>query len=439
MNRMARRAAAVPLSAAVSAAVLVPFALADDPPAQPVTLTSFDFDAGADGWAGTEASCSFLGLGEPPGGCTVSNDRNATDKTAQTSFSPLLNAEEALVGVGTQQSPSFTVPAGATTGTAALRVDRRATFDAPLLDAGSRVDWAFELVNVTKDTTQAPVRLLDEELTDSDEARVTRSVRVDAAHLREGDQYRLRSTARFTSETAQLVDGQIALAFDNVKLAVEPPLKGDDGAPGTPGADGEKGDTGATGDTGEKGATGQTGDKGSTGANGEPGMNGMPGSIGPTGMPGALGVPGPPGEVRTIVQNRTVPVRVNSAEARRLLRLDRLTTVRFKGPFANQLRLRVFCRSAVLSRCEGTIKLRTLRPINVALKKGRKRMKKVTLGTGSYQLTRRQTGYGKVFLTPVGRKLVKARAPIAVSAQVTVLDQQGRQQRLSRTFRVRLG
>jgi hypothetical protein len=139
-----------------------------------------------------------------------------------------------------------------------------------------------------------------------------------------------------------------------------------------------------------------------------------------------------------VVQNLAAPPRVNSLEARRLLRLDRLTRVQFRGPFANQLRLKVFCRTAVLSRCEGTVKLRTVKPINVALKKGRKRMKKVTLGTGSYQLTKRQIGYSKVFLTPLGRRLVKARAPITVNALVTVLDQRGRQQRLSRRFTIKI-
>src|SRR5688572_28563723 len=99
MNR-SFRVAALALPALLSAAVLVPPAFADD-------VARYTFETGADGWTETAATCELLGLGEvPPPFCTVSNEPDTTAKAAQTSFSPVLNAEEALVGVGTQQSPA---------------------------------------------------------------------------------------------------------------------------------------------------------------------------------------------------------------------------------------------------------------------------------------------------------------------------------------------
>jgi hypothetical protein len=112
--------------------------------------------------------------------------------------------------------------------------------------------------------------------------------------------------------------------------------------------------------------------------------------------------------------------------------------VQLTGPFAGQLRVRVFCRHRVDARCEGTLKIRTVHRINTSLRRGRTRLRKVTLGTGSYQMPRGRIGYAKVMLTSVGQRLLVARGPITVDALVTVLDQNGRQQTLRKRFRMTL-
>jgi hypothetical protein len=141
-----------------------------------------------------------------------------------------------------------------------------------------------------------------------------------------------------------------------------------------------------------------------------------------------------------VVTNRSAPSTqptVNSARARALLRVDRLVKVQRKGPYVHQLRVRVFCKRKVEARCEGSVKVRTTNPINTRLHGG-KRLKKVTLGTGSYQLPRGRVGYAKVMLTDTGERLLTARGPFAVDVQLTVLDQDGSQQTLRKRFRAAL-
>jgi hypothetical protein len=107
-----------------------------------------------------------------------------------------------------------------------------------------------------------------------------------------------------------------------------------------------------------------------------------------------------------------------------------------KGPFAGQARVRVLCKRGAAARCEGTVKVRTVRRINERLRGGT-RLRRVTLGTGTYQLPRGRVGYAKVVLSPRALALVRRRGPFAVHALVTVLDERGRQQTLRRTFRIR--
>jgi hypothetical protein len=377
----------------------------------PVTIAENDFGADLQGWEALDASCSLLGLTDVPAPfCAVGSSWDGAEKAAITTFTPLANAGGALVGESTLRSPSFAVPADADVGSATLEVDRKAAVDA-LVDAGGTARWTVSLLDESAGEGARPVELLTDDLSANDDVWVTRSVRLDGDQLSPGHSYRIVTRSTFTTQTAQALMGTTSVALDNVLLTALPPV------------------------VGPKGEDGAGGANGANGASGGPGSDGLPG----IGVPGAPGMPGPaaaPAEVRTVAASGT-PARVNSPEARRLLRIDRLAVVRFKGPFANQLRLRVLCRTTVLSRCEGTVKIRSVRRINAALGKGRKRMKRVTLGTGSYQLARRQLGYAKVFLTPVNRRLVAKRSPIAVTVQVTVLDQKGNQQRLQRTFLVR--
>jgi hypothetical protein len=239
----------------------------------------------------------------------------------------------------------------------------------------------------------------------SDAGWTTESVALPAGALVPGRTYRLETTSALTSEQVQALQGTVSLAVDNIALTVTPPPA--DGAPGAPGAPGAGGATGATGATGQSGASG---------------------TAGPQGAPGTT--------TTVVVPSRSQDRQaINSEAARRLLRIDRLVRVQSRGPFAGQLRLRVFCKNGVDGRCEGTVKIRSVSPINTRLRSRGRRMRKVTLGTGSYQLPRRRVGYAKVMLTDTGRALLRARGPFKVHALVTVLDQDGRQQRLRRTFR----
>src|SRR4051794_4464467 len=394
------------LCAAVTTAALATVgstpAMAEEGPQYP-TPGGSTFATGLDGWtAGDDAGCTVLGALDAPL-CAVSNERvDEHDGSLQTTFTSLVNALGAADGTGGFTSPPFTVPADAAIGGAALTLTRRLTSDAPLLDSGAAAHLAIDLV----DDAGARTRLLDRDLTDADTAWTTDAVALPAGAVVAGRTYRLQSRAQLTSEQAQALQGTVALGLDDLGVRTTAPA-----------ADGEDG---ATGDTGSTGATGQTGASGSSGSTG---------AAGPAGAPGTTTV--------VTVPSRTAPSRtsVNSAAARRLLRVDRLARVQFKGPYAGQMRVRVFCKRASAARCEGSLKIRTVGRVNTALQPGRKRLRKVTLATGSYQLPRGRVGYAKVVLSAVNQRLLLARGPLRVDALMTVLDQDGRQQVLRKTFR----
>src|SRR5688572_6210989 len=115
---------AVALITTAAAAATVSLASAQEPATvAPTTFT----DAGS--------SCTFLSLGDVPGElplCSVTN----TPAERTTTFAPLLNAANALVGTGTLESDAFTAPSDLGGG-AALTIDRQVTIDAPI-DVGSR-------------------------------------------------------------------------------------------------------------------------------------------------------------------------------------------------------------------------------------------------------------------------------------------------------------
>jgi hypothetical protein len=367
------------------------------------------FSAGLDDWTpDADAGCTVLGaLSDPL--CSITNERVADhDGSLRTTFTSTANAFGAADGTGGFTSPQFTVPGDDQIGPATLTLDRILTSDAPLIDSGPAATLKIELIDETvpNSETRTQIAGIDLGATDADWAR--QLVSLGAGSVQAGHTYRIKTTAQLTSEQAQALQGDVAVGLDTIGIRTDPPPA--DGLQGPPGT------TGTSGTTGETGASGSTGTTGSTGST------------------GAIGAQGPPGAVIVAPSAGKQP-KINSAAARRLLRVDRLARGTTKGPFAGQLRVRVFCKPAVQTRCEGTLKIRTPGRINTALLKGRKRLRKVTLGTGSYQLPRRRIGWPKVMLTPVAQRLLLARGPFRVDALITVLDQDGRQQVLRRTFR----
>ena len=173
------------------------------------------------------------------------------------------------------------------------------------------------------------------------------------------------------------------------------------------------------------------GPAGTAGAQGQSGADGAQGTSGSAGSQGLSGPPGPAGA------SSGVEASVNSDAARRLLQVDRIAPLDRKGPFAGQLRVRVACKRGAVRRCEGTVKVRTLQKVNTAFKKGRRVMKRVTLGTGSYRLNRGQIGYGKALATPLAANIVALRGPVKVEVLVTVLDEKGGQQTLRSVFKIK--
>ena len=366
------------------------------------------FATGMDGWkADDDSGCTTGGLSGLPV-CSVANERvDAHQGSLQTTFTSLVNGAGAADGVGGFASGTFAVPSDAQIGAARLTLDRLLSSDAPLVDGGPVADLAVDLVDVTDPAAEQHSVLLDRSLDETDTQWTGETIALPDGTVRAGRTYRLETRSRLSSEQAQALQGSVSVAFDNVGITTTPPP-----------ADGR---TGAAGQDGAAGATG------------------APGPAGPAASPTAVPTPttAPSTTAAATVPSRTPASRpkVNSSEARRLLRVDRLVQVRLTGPFAGQARVRVFCRRRVGARCEGTLKLRTVHRVNTALKKGRRRMRKVTLGTGSYQMPRGRIGYAKVILTAVGQRLLVARGPFAVDALVTVLDQNGRQQILRKRFR----
>jgi hypothetical protein len=412
MTAKTRRRGAALVTAALATVGVAGGSLAraqGDGPTYP-TAGGSTFATDMEGWQPADGSaCTVLGISvDPLPLCGVENARaDDHDGSLVTTFTALANAEGIITATGGFVSPAFTVPADVQVGGARLSLDRDISSDAPILDAGAAASLVVDLVDQTDPAAEQRTQVLAKTLGASDAGWTTESVALPAGAVVPGRSYRLETRSGLTSEQVQALQGTVGLAVDNVALTVTPPPA--DGAPGADGATGATGGTGATGATGSSGATGATGSQGA------------------------------PGTTTTVIvpSRSQAPSRptINSDAARRLLRIDRLMRVQSRGPFAGQLRVRVFCKNGVDGRCEGTVKIRSVRPINTRVRTRGRRMRKVTLGTGSYQLPRRRVGYAKVMLTDTGRALLRARGPFKVHALVTVLDQDGRQQKLRRTFR----
>ena len=443
------------VAAAATATVLATGALAASQATYP-DADGWTFAADLEGWTGTTADCQLVNniVVPIPPVCETVNERRAVNAgSIWTSFVPLANAAGALEGRGVWQSPSFAVADDAATPDAQEIADvtlsylRRLEIDQLLAESGSRVHSSIYLVDAGAETL-----LMSEELTSDDTDKWVKHTRaLGATTVRPGGTYTLRVRSVMTSDDGQLLLGNIDVGYDDIKLVVTPPVvgpagpTGDAGPTGPTGADGSDGQPGPTGDTGADGADGAdgtNGTNGNNGADGKDGATGPAGQSGPAGQPGpsgAQGAPGAQGPSGAAGPQGSSGGEVNSKAARQLLRIDGLKKLKIRGRFRDQLRTRIFCRSKVQERCEGVVKIRTVKRVNTAFLKGRKLLRRVTLGTGSYRLNRTQRGYAKFTVSPLTRKLIRKRGPLKVDVFLTVLDENGRQQTVRRRFKLSAG
>lgn len=413
-----------------------------DPVPSAADATVPDDVASLEGWTSDLETCSVANLIEdPPILCTTTNnyrpdelpcpqpeegdpDRNGNPcGSIWTEFGTLANAAGLFEGTGTWRSPRITIANdpeladNAEIVAATLDFDTLAEITQLLGEQGSRARTDVYLVDEGSDLDETPEGRADdtqtlihrEELTREDtSAWQHRSIPFGNEAVVPGRSYRLHFTTYATTTNAQLLlDNLVGAGYDNIRLTLDKAIVGPTGAAGPAGAPGPAGQ----GTPGAPGPQGPAGSGSGTGTDGA-GNNGA----------GAGGV---------------IP-QVNSAEARRLLRIDRLQSLKTRGRFRDQLRVKMYCRRASATRCEGVVKIRTVRPINTSLKRnGQGPRKRVTLGTAAYRLNIGQIGYGKIQTTPLARKLVRLRGPLTVQVLVTVLDADGQQQTLARQFRLR--
>ena len=309
------------------------------------------------------------------------------------------NAQRAIAGQGTWKSPSFTVPATQKVGAVTVFADHKAYSGADVLDAGAAIRADVVLVDETNGN--ARTLLLRDELGEWDlEFWIRRTREIATESIVPGNTYHLLLTSVITTDGVQVL-GETGVGWDNVRLQIAETA-------GTPGPAGPQGPAGSGG-----------------------------GSIGPSGGPSG------PGTSQVLNNSSTGGgAGVNSPAARKLLAIRGLKKLRLKGGFARQFRVRVFCRKAVARRCEGTVRVRSIKKIlqRVPRKKGkgfRRIKRKITFGVGSYQIERGKITYAKALLTPAYKRLLLKKKRMKVHAIVTVFDQFGRQQTLRRKFTLR--
>jgi hypothetical protein len=386
---------------AMTAAVLLAAAPATAADLSVPDADGWTFASGVEGFTDAGASCGLLGFPDPTGIlCSAENRHNPDDGAPKGSLGSymfsLVNASNVFAGQATWKSPSFTVPSDQKVGGVTVFVDRKAFSGADILDAGAVIRADVVLVDET--ASAARTLLIRDDLGAGDlEFWVRRTREIAVESVVPGHRYHLLLTSAVSSDVAQ-VSGETGVGYDNLRLRIAE----ESGTPGAPGEAGAPGPAGA------------------------PGTPGAPGAQGPAGGPGGPGT-------TTVLNGDTGGV--NSAAARKLLQIKSLQTLHLRGGFAKQFRLRVYCRRGAAKRCEGTVKLRSVKKFKVFLN-GRKTKRRATFGSGAYQLDRGRIGYAKALLTPAYRRLlVKKR--VKVDAIVTVLDEFGRQQTLRKRFRLK--
>ena len=389
--------------------------------------------ASLEGWRSDEQACTVLNLLEEPTGllCETSNSYKPEDPTPPPAFTlqdgnppgsiwtetfPLLNTAGVFEGEGNWWSPVISIPDdpalanSVEIATAQLQYDRLFEIDQLLGETGTvgrtevtlfdegaipdvmddpETDPDEEEISKADDTR---VLLVQEDLTREDiENWATRKIDLGQTTLQPGKRYHLEFASYLSTRVgAQLLLGTVGIGYDNIKLTTTEPIPGPAGS------------AGATGTVGQ------------------------PGPAGPAGPAG----PPAPTTTNNNSSGGTAGATVNSPEARALLRISRLVPFVGRGKFRDQVRQRLICRSDVVRRCEGTVRIRTLNKVRLP---GGRNSTRITLGQSAYVLPPGRTGYGKIVVSPIGRRLIIGRSPLKVEITVTVLDQDGRQQTLRET------
>ena len=178
-----------------------------------------DFSVDAQGWVGSETSCSGGGLGSL---CTTSTPYEPAVGNPPGSISvrmtATLNAAGSFVGAGTWTSPAFTVSAAQAVTGASFGYDRQLAAGG-LVGLGPESTVTVKLVDLT---ASSATTLLSEVLTSADSAFAARGVAAPVGAVVAGRTYRLRIETSTSTTTASLgALGQENTRFDNVVLAVD--------------------------------------------------------------------------------------------------------------------------------------------------------------------------------------------------------------------------
>nr|MBA2347447.1 hypothetical protein [Solirubrobacterales bacterium] len=182
------------------------------------------FDGGADGWQSTGTGCNLLGVLpdlQIPLICTTTNQHRATGGNPGgalfTDFSAVANLLGIITGNGTFRSPDFTITGTPTS--AQFSLQRKASISG-LINQGGTVDFAATLVRTdVSPATRTP--LVSETITQNDPSFVS----VPAQNLAATDVapgvYHLELSGQFTTAQLQAAQGQVGIAYDNVRLRVQ--------------------------------------------------------------------------------------------------------------------------------------------------------------------------------------------------------------------------
>ncbi len=208
------------------------------------------------------------------------------------------------------------------------------------------------------------------------------------------------------------------------------------GATGPPGPTGPPGGTGPQGPPGSTGPQGNTGNTGATGAPGGQGEPGVPGAGGPAGPTGARGPTGPAGPAGTspnlgssiqdlLSSNRLAMIRIDASRIR----------VPLRGRDVGRVRVQVFCRRVAVRTCSGTMKVRSINPINPASRGSRPR-RRVTFSTAPVQLDEGKVGFAILQFNAQRRAVLRRLGSVPVSIIVTVIDAENNRQNVRRNARV---
>ena len=274
---------------------LAPAAVAADPVNYP-DADGWTFDTTAEEWKGTVGECTALNLIPAPNAdfcdiTTTYDGANGTPKgSLRTGMFTLVNTAGLFVAQSTWTSPSFTLPADKKVGVVTAFLDRKAFLTDFFAEDG--IVLRSDYVLVDEGEGKRRTLAIRDDLGAFDAANWIRRTRaLGADSLEAGHTYHVELVTNISSSDARVILGEVGVNYDNVRLQVSEPEKGDAGAPGTPGSPGT------------------------------PGPAGQPGSIGPQGPQGA-------GTVQVLDGKDGV---VNSDTAKRLLEIDKLMPVKTTG------------------------------------------------------------------------------------------------------------